>query len=237
MVSSNELIGINRQHTEIFKRVGNGSLDPSVVRRALQDIIEGKLPYDADWNPPIWWRTPYQQLEHARQLWPNAALPEPPKRFTPRTESEVLLLHVPDSFDAMWRKIGAPTSQTRYNQDGAISDKRSMRHAIDKIHFPAPTWTAFDPERGKGKRANSFWSRPDCAADEVLSALIQFPEWPSTWFKGASAPMLSGYQALYCDGWGSVPVIERWNSSQLELFYASADAQFEDRSCPSVRAC
>ena len=53
---------------------------------------------------PSWYVSPEQQLARARQLWPNAVLPEPPKEFTPRTKSEVLLLHVPDSFDSLWDK-------------------------------------------------------------------------------------------------------------------------------------
>ena len=57
---------------------------------------------------PTWWRTPEQQLARARQLWPNAVLPEPPKEFTPRTKSEVLLLHVPDTFDNLWNLVNAP---------------------------------------------------------------------------------------------------------------------------------
>ena len=102
MTTIEQLAGITSQHNEIVKRVGNGSLDPIAVRRALQDIIEGKLPPMQNWNPPSWWRTPDQQLEQARQLWPGRELPEPPKEFTPRTKSEVLLLHVPDTFDSLW---------------------------------------------------------------------------------------------------------------------------------------
>ena len=108
MTTIEQLAGITSQHNEIVKRVGNGSLDPTAVKRALQDIIEGKLPPMQNWNPPTWWRTPEQQLARARQLWPNAVLPEPPKEFTPRTKSEVLLLHVPDSFDSLWDKVVAP---------------------------------------------------------------------------------------------------------------------------------
>lgn len=63
-----QLAGIISQHNEIVKRVGNGSLDPIAVKRALQDIIEGKLPTVANWTPPTWWRTPEQQLARARQL-------------------------------------------------------------------------------------------------------------------------------------------------------------------------
>ena len=59
MTTIEQLARITSQHNEIVKRVGNGSLDPVAVKRALQDIIEGKLPTPT-WNPPTWWRTPEQ---------------------------------------------------------------------------------------------------------------------------------------------------------------------------------
>ena len=43
MTTIEQLAGITSQHNEIVKRVGNGSLDPVAVKRALQDIIEGKF--------------------------------------------------------------------------------------------------------------------------------------------------------------------------------------------------
>ena len=147
MTTIEQLAGITAQHNEIVKRVGNGSLDPVAVKRALQDIIEGKLP-TLTWNPPTWWRTPEQQLERARRLWPNAVLPEPPKEFTPRTKSEVLLLHVPDSFDSLWDKVVAPTGYTKYRWEGVKSDKRNLRLAPGKVEFTQPVWLAFDPEHG-----------------------------------------------------------------------------------------
>ena len=103
MVTVEQLVSIAARNQEILERVGNGSIDPTAVKRALQDLFERMT-----WNPPTWWSTTEQQLERARQLWPNAVLPEPPKGFTPRTKSEVLLLHVPDSFDSLWDKVVAP---------------------------------------------------------------------------------------------------------------------------------
>lgn len=237
MTTIEQLAGITSQHNEIVKRVGNGSLDPAAVKRALQDIIEGKLP-TLTWNPPTWWRTPEQQLERARQLWPNAVLPEPPKEFTPRTKSEVLLLHVPDSFDSLWDKVVAPTGYTKFRWEGVKADKRNLRLSPNKREYTEPVWLAFDPEHGKGERPDSFWGQADIAASEVFSALIQFPEWPLAWFNGASAPNLSGYQLKYDGNWSNVPYLDRWDDDrQLELGDCWAGGRPGSWSSPSVREC
>lgn len=237
MTTIEQLAGITAQHNEIVKRVGNGSLDPVAVKRALQDIIEGKLP-TLTWNPPTWWRTPEQQLERARQLWPNAVLPEPPKEFTPRTKSEVLLLHVPDTFDSLWDKVVAPEGYTKYRWEGVKADKRNLRLSPNKREYTEPVWLAFDPEHGKGERPDSFWGQADIAASEVFSALIQFPEWSLAWFNGASAPNLSGYQLKYDGNWSSVPYLSRWGGDrQLRLRACWAAGAYDGSSSPSVREC
>ena len=245
MTTIEQLAGITSQHNEIVKRVGNGSLDPAAVKRALQDIIEGKLP-TLTWNPPTWWRTPVQQLERARQLWPNAVLPEPPKEFTPRTKTEVLLLHVPDTFDSLWDKVVAPTkdgvSYTKYRSEGVKADKRNLHLSPNKREFAVPVWLAFDPEHGKGERPDSFWSQADIAASEVFSALIQFPDWPLAWFNGASAPNLSGYQLNYDENWSDVPSLFQWSyqwggDRRLGLRDLWAGVRDDKLSSPSVREC
>ena len=187
---------------------------------------------------PSWYVSPERQLERARQLWPNAVLPEPPKEFTPRTKSEVLLLHVPDSFDSLWDKVDAPTGYTKYRWDGVKSDKRNLRLAPNKVEYTEPVWLAFDPERGKGERPDSFWGQADTAASEVFSALIQFPEWSLAWFNGASAPNLSGYQLKYDGNWSHVPCLGRWDGvRRLELDDDWAGGRDGSWSSPSVREC
>lgn len=240
MTTIEQLAGITSQHNEIVKRLTHGSLDPTAVKRALQDIIEGKLPTVASWNPPTWWRTPEQQLERARQLWPNAVLPEPRQasEFTPRTKSEVLLLHVPDSFDSLWDKVVAPDGYTKYRWEGVKADKRNLRLSPNKREYTEPVWLAFDPESGKGERPDSFWGQADCAASEVFSALIQFPEWPLAWFNGASAPNLTGYQLKYDGSWSRVPYLGRWGGDrQLKLDGFWAVYRIGLSSSPSVREC
>ena len=237
MTTIEQLAGITAQHNEIVKRVAGGSLDPVAVKRALQDIIEGKLP-TLTWSPPAWWRTPEQQLARARQLWPNAVLPEPPKEFTPRTKFEVLLLHVPDTFDSLWEKVVAPKRYTKYPWEGIEAYMLNLRLTPGKVEFAAPVWLAFDPEHGKDKRPSSFWGQGDVAASEVFSALIQFPKWSLAWFKGASAPNLPGYQLKYDGNWSDVPCLDRWDGDrQLMLDAHWADLSLDGWSSPLVREC
>ena len=185
---------------------------------------------------------PEQQLARARQLWPNTVLPEPPKEFTPRTKSEVLLLHVPDTFDSLWDKVVAPTKDgvgyTKYQWEGFKADKRNLRLSPNKREYTEPVWLAFDPEHGKGERPDSFWGQDDTAASEVFSALIQFPEWSLAWFNGASAPNLTGYQLKYDGNWSHVPYLQRWGSvHHLELDGIWADDRPDFLASPSVREC
>lgn len=238
MTTIEQFVGLHAQMNEIMKRVGNGSLDPTAVKRALQNIIEGKLSQMQNWSPPIWWRTPEQQLERARQLWPNAVLPESPAEFTPRTKSEVLLLHVPDTFDSLWDKVVAPAGYTKFQWEGVKTDKWNLRLSPNKREYTEPVWLAFDPEHGKRERPNSFWGQADIAASEVFSALIQFPEWSLAWSNGASAPNLSGYQLKYDGNWSRVPCLGRWDDDRrLKLSGIWAGGRLDCWSSPSVREC
>ena len=187
---------------------------------------------------PSWYVSPEQQLDRARQLWPNVVLPEPPKEFTPRTKSEVLLLHVPDSFDSLWDKVVAPTGYTKYRWGGVKADKQNLRLSPNKREYTQPVWLAFDPERGKGERPGSFWGQADTAASEVFSALIQFPEWSLAWFNGASAPNLSGYQLKFDGNWARVPCLGRWDGDRRLGLRGRWAGNWDNLwSSPSVRAC
>lgn len=223
------------QLMELLRVAVNGIRPFADVRRGLQDIIEGKSGVVAT---PSWYVSPEQQLERARQLWPNAVLPEPPKEFTPRTSSEVLLLHVPDTFDSLWNKVDAPTVYIKYRWESVKTDKWNLRLSPNKREYTEPVWLAFDPEHGKGARPDSLWGQSDLAASEVLSALIQFPEWPLAWFNGASAPNLSGYQLKYEGNWSDVPCLSRWDDDrQLVLSARWAGDDGSLFASPSVREC
>lgn len=231
-----------------FQRVlaSAGFTDADIARiikePSLASVMYVAIRPKADAIVPSWYISPEQQLARARQLWPNAVLPEPPEGFTPRTKSEVLLLHVPDSFDSFWDKVVAPqkdgVSYTKYRWESVKSDKRNLRLAPNKVEFAQPVWLAFDPEHGKGERPDSFWGQADLAASEVFSALIQFPEWSLAWFAGSSAPNLTGYQLKYDGCWSFVPYLSRWDDGrQLELDARWADDSGGGWSSPSVREC
>lgn len=190
------------------------------------------------WTPPNWWCTPEQQLERARQLWLDIVLPEPPKEFVARTKTEVLLLHVPRPFDELWRLIQAPTGYTKFRKNYVRSDKRHLRLAKNVVSRTEPVWLGFDPEANKGKRPDWLWGQSDLASYEVLSALIQFPDWPLGWFKGASAPNLNGFQIKYRRKWTVVPGVRRWGSLRqlgLDAYWAGQDNP--NWASPSVREC
>lgn len=229
-----------------FQRVlaSAGFTDADIVRIIkepnLASVMYASIQPKLVASVPSWYVSPERQLERACQLWPNAVLPDLPKEFTPRTKSEVLLLHVPDTFDSLWDKIVAPDGYTKYRWEGVKSDKRNLRLAPNKVEFVAPIWLAFDPEHGKDASPASFWDQSEVtlAASEILSALIQFPEWPLAWLNGASAPCLTGYQLKYDGNWSDVPYLRRWSSvRQLQLYDAGAIHRNDDWSSPSVREC
>lgn len=212
--------------------------------------IEDKPPEAVTWNPPIWWRTPERQLERARQLWPDAVLPEPPKEFVPKTKSEVLLLHVPDSFDSLSSKVGwtvfrAKVSRRdkrlgRMERDRTfVVDEQYLQLSSSAYDHTTPVWLAFDPEYGKGESPDLL-VQVNLAASEVLSALIQFPGWVEAWSSGASRPNLSGYRLSVGASWLVPFICLQWSEAYhgriaLELenrLGGQRDAMF---ASPSVR--
>jgi|GEM_PF-4225057 len=239
------VVQVTQQFAHALRWADGNDARLQALRDAIQSAIDSEShktfnwrpPTTFDWRLPSWWRTPEQQLERARQLWPNAVLPQGlPKQFTPRTKSEVLLLHVPDTFDNLWNLVDAPDSYATCRWEGVKSDKRNLRLAPNKIEYAEPVWLAFDPERGKGERPDSLWSQDDLAASEVFSALIQFPEWPLSWFTGSSVPNLTGYQFKHHEDWSSVPCLDRFSDSRrLQLSCRWAEARDHRWSSPSVR--
>lgn len=231
MVTVEQLVSIAARNQDIIERVGNGSIDPTAVKRALQDLLERLT-----WNPPTWWRTTEQQLERARQLWPNAILPAPPEEFTPRTASEVLLLHVPDSLSSLWDKVIAPRGYTKHR-----GEYKELSLAPGKVECTQPLWVYFDPEHGRGEEPKRLWGQTNLAASEVLSAVIQFPSWPLAWFSdGTPAPNLSGYRVIPSLGW-NYTCVPHVLLSELEnkLILSDGWADIANKICasPSVRRC
>jgi hypothetical protein len=235
MAANEQLENIADQCGEIVARVANGSLDPSAVEQALGDILEGRLSEVRNWNPPTWWRTPEQQLARARQLWPHDALPKPPKEFVPRTRSEVLLLHVPMPFDALWWQIDPPPGFTKHYMDDTMVPTGKRLRGVSRIYLGS-AWLGFDPEYGRGEAPRDVTFKYDLAASEVLSALIQFPEWCLSWTEGGASPCLSGTQVPNIHGWPEVLYLDLWESDKkLYLVGGNAAEGHEDWASPSVR--
>lgn len=130
---------------EIIDHVNRGELDKAIVVRTFRDIVAGEF------NPPSWWRSPEEQLAKACQLWPNAVLPEPPREFVPRTRSEVLLLHVPDTTDRYLRLI-AEANEGIFEAEEGVTNNLAIHGQLapNKVEFTQPVWLAFDPEYGRG---------------------------------------------------------------------------------------
>jgi len=188
------------------------------------------------WTPPTWWRTPEQQIMRARQLWPDAILPELAERFTPRSAFEIPVLHVSDTFDALWDMAVAPPGYTKCRWASLKPNMLDIRLVPNALVYRAPTWVAINPEHGKRIAPNILWGRPNLASSEVLSLLIQCPDWPLAWGNGASAPNLRGYQ-VNCNEWLDIPFLDlNQEDRKLELGCVDWASNSGDRwASPSVR--
>lgn len=186
---------------------------------------------------PLWYRQPEQQLIKAGKLWPGVELPDPPAHFEPLTESEVLMLHVPDSFKELWRKVRAPKGYIKNSREDNKTYKRQLRIAPKTKQFKEPVWLGLDPEHGRGKPASAMRGKKNLAGSEVLTGMIQFPDWSLAWYNGASAPHLGGYQLKREGKWSGVPFLNRSDSGlrQVKLDSNWTDYGSASWSWPTVR--
>lgn len=237
MVTVEQMTSINSQYSELVRLLAGGSIDPQVLQGALQRVIDEAAPRDSRPLAPFWSVSPETQIERARKLWPGRMLPDPPARFTPKTESEVLLLHVPDTFDRLWGMIDAPAGYSKYRWGAIKDDTEVLRPLSSKAYFIEPVWLAFDPEQLSGSRPVKARMRPDVAGCEVLSALIQFPDWPLAWGDGAAAPCLSGLELMGNARWTHTLCISlderrrRLSMMSLNVVFSSCQGM----STPTVR--
>ena len=230
MTSPEQFIDIRSKYNEIVRCIDAGTLNQVAVAQALQNIIDSK------WTPPSWWRTPEQQLERAEQLWPHLVLPQPPKRFLPQSKHEVPLLHVRSSFRVLWSKVEPPAGYSKVMGNYVDCDVQSLRTTPGKIEFTEAVWLGFDPQRNKDEVPEDLWSDSDLAGPEVLSALIQFPDWPLSWTSDNPAPFVSGYQAQRMGKWECVPYLTIFkNHKELKLNFTFADEDGDHRPSPVVR--
>lgn len=218
--------------------------DPSLAARMYREIAGGTTaaPIPAVAKMEHWSESVARQIERAEQLWPTIVLPEPPADFAPRTESEVPLLHVPDTIDRLWARVSAPGGYTKLRPVEMNTDMRHLRLAPNAVAHRAPVWVAFDPEHGRGLTPASLWGAGAPvrdgiapAAGEVLSALIQFPNWCRAWFGGTVINM-AGYQLKRDGRWASLPRVSRWDDgSSLTLSPGPADRGSAHDVSPSIR--
>jgi len=263
MTVIDKLVGITAQHNEIVKRVGNGSLDSDSVRKALQDIIEGKfLVVTPGVVLSTWYVSPERQLERVKQLnaerewgFTESDIPSIPENFTPRTATEVLLLAVylpkkgkvsglQRTFDELWQLIKAPQGLTKYRWDELKSDSKHLRSAPGHSHKPGIRWVAFDPNTYRAKSPEqalklSEQDNVQLAGVEILMAELLFQSWATSW-NGDSSPFpnLSGLQFYWNTDWSYVPYLYRWDDDrQLELSAIWAVSGSSRYASPSVGEC
>lgn len=200
------------------------------------------------WTPPNWWCTPAQQLELAHRLWPYDELLLPPENFTPRSESEVLLLHVPRSFERLWDVVTIPRDCST-DRASFVRISHLLRLIPGREEFTSPVWLGFDPESYRGlpafKARNQIQSAcrggdaAMLAASEVLSALIQFKDWPLAWRSGASQPIMSGYTFATLAYEANAPYIH-WtygDKGRLRLHSRWHDLCDDGDASPVIREC
>ncbi len=257
-VTDEELGKISRQWNDLFRRVRDGSLDVYMVSEGLQGVIEGRYPhgmriasahqeYEGEqvssatlaWlQTPKWWRTPEQQLARARELWPDTDLPEPPSEFG-LGKTEVLLLHVPRSFEELWGVIEESTLYIKRRSDDGGFYERHLQLAPNVPNRTEPVWLAFDYAANRGEMPINLWDRSDLAASEILSAVIQFPDWLADFADRGGSPYLnlSGYQ-LERENRLHVPFLCLWRGARtLELGDRLTSAHGSDWLSPTVREC
>jgi hypothetical protein len=186
-----------------------------------------------------WVVSPGDQFEQARECRPDRVFPEPPKGVELPNRTSALLLHDPyDSLDKHWEAVRAPEGYEKYRSDYVKSDTDSLRLAPNVVERTEPVWVIFDPEHGRGQSPEKLWGNPNLASSEIFSALIQFRGWVSSWFNGASAPYLAGYQLKYDSDWSRVPFLDRLDGGRLlGLDYEWADVSDGFWASPSVREC
>lgn len=168
---------LSDQLAEVYRVTSNGTRDFSNVRKALQDIIEGKFP---EIKPPeaaithvlakqpTWYVPLEQQLKQVQAF--NAALdwgfqdsdfPAPPG-FRPSDPNEVLLLVVSlpvkgrkpglhRTFDELWNLIEAPDGYEKWRWDELKATTKLLRQTSGYIHTPGIRWVVFNPNAYHGK--------------------------------------------------------------------------------------
>ena len=212
---------------ELAKKMHEAIAVPRV--EALEHIFRR-----ADWSPPSWWRSMEKQVLKANAMWPGAVSDMSLPRFVPRKSTEIPLLHVPRPFDELWETLQScqgdvgwwPRSFERYEE--------TLRKASAMVYDSEPVWLAFDYAANRGKSPRQVRNQSNLATFEVLSALIQFPDWPKSWLHGYPRPNLSG---LTTRSRGNIRLALSFDlyADNVELGWWDADIVDRDWASPTIR--
>jgi len=170
---------LSDQLAEVYRVTSNGTRDYGDVRKALQNIIEGKfapgesprgvlLATSHQEYQPAWYVSPRQQLERVHQLndqrnwgFEDSDFPSAPTNVNLR-DGEVLLLcvYLPDqgrkrglyrTIDELWNCSQAPTGYTKWRWDELKAQPKLIRQASDCTYTPGIRWVVFNPNAYQGK--------------------------------------------------------------------------------------
>ena len=253
MATTEELVRISGQAHEILKRVGNDSLAASDVRRALQDIIEGKFGQSepiqemfvsADiqlanvrrWNEERNWGFTEEQIRRAAQ--------EVPVLYREPLVPVVLVPYlktVQATLEELWT-VGCSAVQPdkgRYKE--LKSDKKHLRLLDGITHEPGLRWEVIDLganwDSQNGTRPIDVRNQNSAHAG-VLAAAAHFPKWVQA-MDGKKVPYacMPGYQVTLpgFEAWRSLPCLF-WHRSYREVrLHAYWDDYRNDNwACPVV---
>lgn len=196
---------------EIIKRIGNDTLDPDRVNKALQDIVEGKFNlFSPAATPRVksgnWAMSRSSQVNRLLQLskineWGIAEsdIPRTPKYFNQTTATEKLLLAVYfdgeyglsselTTFKKWSSALSAPDGYTMWVWPDIQVDEKHMQ-LVGLTSRPGIRWVAYDPCAHWGpessRRVSELWdyppSRTTLAVSESIMALSYDPSWALRW--------------------------------------------------------
>lgn len=238
---------------DIAVAVGLGRLNPEVVLRALQDIAEDVYIE----QPHPWYVAPERQLDIVKRLnrerfWGLAEdkIPTPPRCFTPRSATEILMLSVGlrgtagrdglrRTVEELWSLIVPPSHYAKHVATSFAAGLSSLRLVPGHLSVPGIRWVAFDPVAYHELPANEAFTCLSgdvrLAGTEVLIAALLFPGWAArwSWLEGTvPEPYLAGLRLRDKHSRTRVPQLRRWDGDELQLQLTT-----EDPDCDSVLCC
>lgn len=240
--------GVLADHlAEVYRVASSGLRDFSNVRRALQDIVEGKFPSGV--NPCI------ESVKQQLNAWKARGVAISDEQWE-------YILQQADAFDLVTdsdeplvtggfgyanpkavanKLIGAftpPDGYTKYNyiEDAELRYASGMEPSgvLRLVHYDPNAYAGLSPEAAlRAARADKV----RLAGIEVLEHLVLTPKSGLTWDgKLYYYPNLSGLQRKYDSDWSSVPYVNRGGSGFN--FFSGDDAYAGPSwSSPVVREC